>query len=172
MQTRQPGLSKPFETLLMVSMIGVVAFFTYSVSNQRNPENATLAQLRDAGSIKVIVYDPHHEHHRKPSAECRERHFVAYIPKIKAIKAELTVSEMAANIVLRERTKPWQWNKDTELRNGHAVTQPIGIRDFTPGTYRARLTVEKNGEKITISAKGLLTIPDPEKSVAPVGATT
>lgn len=167
MQSRKLWLSNPIETLFIISMIGIVAFCTYSVSNQRKPENATLAQLHDAGSIKIIVYDPHHQHHSQPSLECPDRRFIAYIPKIKGIKAKLTVSELAANVVLREQTKHWQWTKATELRNGRVETQSIGIRDFSRGTYRARLTVEKNGKKITVSAKGLLTIPDLKKPAAP-----
>lgn len=165
-------LPKSVECLIMSGLVAIVAFCTYSVSKQRNPENATLAQLREAGSIKVVIYDPHHKHRRKPSPECPDRHFIALVPKIKGMRAVLTVSKIAwsegHDLVLRELDKPWQWDKDTELRNERLVIQAIGIRDFTPGTYRAKLTVEKNSEKITVAAKGLLTIPNREKPTPPV----
>ncbi|MFY9484329.1 MAG: hypothetical protein WAP74_01770 [Patescibacteria group bacterium] len=161
----------PIDSVLLLGLLVVVSISTWSVSKQNNPENATLSHLREAGSIKIVVYDPHQEYHRNPSAECPDRHFRGYIPRIRGIKAVLTVSQIASRgdeTVVREQAKKWAWRQETELRNEHLIIQPIAIKQLTPGTYRARLTVEKNGEKISLSGKTLLTIPDQDKTPAPL----
>lgn len=168
-QPDSQNLPESAQGLFLLSLIVIVGCCVFFTANQHNLDTATLAHLRDAGSIKVVIYDPHHEHHRKPSAECPDRRFIGFIPRIKGIKAILMVSQIAqsqgSDTVVREQSKPWQWKQETEMRNGHVVIQPIGILIFAPGTYRARLTVEKNGEKIIISSKDLLSIPAPTTSV-------
>ncbi|MBI3260984.1 hypothetical protein HYZ64_01260 [Candidatus Berkelbacteria bacterium] len=161
--SQSPRYDRYIDRLLIIGFITTVACALFFVSHQLNPENATLAQLHEVGLIRIIVYDPHHEHHLRPSVKCPNRSFIGYIPRIKRIKAVFTVSKITgsqSDDIAQTQIKLWEWRKDTELYNGQMVIQPIEIRQLTPGAYRARLTVEKNGEKITVSTKSVLTIPE------------
>jgi len=152
------ALSKLIKFFLLL-LVGTVALCIFSIVIQHNPENATLAELRDAGSIKVVIQHHHHGKSHNPSTECPHRIFIGTIPKIRGISANLTVSQILDGDIVKEKSKPWAWHKDTELRNGRPVIQSIGIKGLTPGSYRAQLTVEKNGEQITVSSEVILTIP-------------
>lgn len=169
MGSEHNALPRSVQILLLMALITIVGFCIYT---QNNPERISLRYLRDAGTIKVVIHDPHH--HVDPDAPCSARHFDAHIPKLKGAKARFTVFRIERSnpdTVLDEQKRLWQWENETEFRNNRVITQAIGIKSPRPGTYRAKVTVERNGEEITVSAKKLLTIPDPEKSVAPAGTT-